>query len=614
MSAELMEHPVGSDELKITELQALASAPIGLAVTSLAGSLRYANSTFGEFFNFDPAAHLGDDIREITRKRIGENLLMSVAREGGVRQVGFLVDGNRMLLCSARRVMHGPFPIFLSLVVQDISELSRDFDNRFEVLREQLDGCGVRGVWNWTMRIYDAENIGSNPIAWISSDASAFGSAFEPKTFSCLMQRMAPHCRARVAAEVARAIETRSRYVVDYEIVGRDGSVRRMRSAGRYLELTHSAARRLVGIEMELQPQRSNEGSDELHRELLEQMELPVLSIDRHMRYRYFNSAFESFAHSVGYQAVELDQPVLNTVSDPVRRRRLAEVLARVMKGEPAVYETKYYDDRGEVYLWMDFHFTPTRDASGAVDGAMAVGYDVSPLKRANLYHKLLNAEVKQRLDHRTASIDAANRDLSNQVAAMCGDLRARLEELKGAMKTQSTAAAIADMEARIGQLAALSSIGLRRPEPRKIDMNRLVREVLRELGNLLGERTVEFDIASLPHVVADRALVRQVFQSLLSNAIKFTRGCPSARIRVWTAVEEGTTVWSVSDNGIGFDPREGDEMFHTFARRGTKPRGVGLSVAWRAIQQLDGRLWCDSSPGQGATFHFTIGQQELAN
>jgi signal transduction histidine kinase len=623
MSAELLEYSAESEGSQVTELEALGTAPIGVAVTSLAGSLRYANDAFGLLFNAS-AVHVGGDIHEITRGLLQEEFLMSVAREGGTRQIVVTVDEHRVLLCTAKRVMHGPFPIYLSVVVQDISDLAGEYVARWQVLRQGLGGSGVAGPWNWTMLTVSTNDVCSNPVTWLSADAGAFGAGFEPKTFGDLLQRVQPHCRGRVLAEVSRAIETRGSYCVDYELMGRDGSLRYMRSMGCCSGSEHSTWR-LIGVEVELQARQPEEHRDGICRTLLEQMEVPVLSIDRRLRYRYFNSAFETFARSVGDHAVQIDEPVLGAVTCPGRRRRLADVLARVMKGEPSIYESEFADDRGEVYQWVDFHFKPTRDASGAIDGAVAVGYDVSPLKRANRYQKSLSAELRQRLEHRMANIDAANRDLSNRVASACDHLRRQLQEIRAMIGVEAAAAsgtenspphipaALAGMAAQIDALEELSDIALRRPEWRRIDMNRLIREILRDLGPMVEGRSVQFDIESLPHVVADRTLVRQVLFNLLSNAIKFTRGCPAPRVRVWaTATENGATTWSVADNGIGFDTKKVDEMFGAFVRRGTKPQGVGLSVAWRAIQQLDGRLWCESSPGQGATFRFTIGKQEL--
>jgi|GEM_PF-1647926 signal transduction histidine kinase len=123
--------------------------------------------------------------------------------------------------------------------------------------------------------------------------------------------------------------------------------------------------------------------------------------------------------------------------------------------------------------------------------------------------------------------------------------------------------------------------------------------------------RSIELDLEPLPDALADPALVKQIWQCLLSNAIKFTRSAAAPRIRVWSSTEDGVTIWSIADNGSGFDPAKTDALFGAFVRPRQKPQGVGLSIAWRAVTQMNGWLWCESTPGQGATFHFTLGSQE---
>jgi signal transduction histidine kinase len=617
---KLLNYSVELEE-PVAEREALGSAPGGIAVTSLAGSLRYANEAFGRFFDIDVAAHIGRDIRDIARGRLREDFLVSVARADGPRHTWIPLEEGRMLLCTAKRVLHGDFPIYLSMVVQDISDIAVEYRERWRVVREVLATRGIGGCWNWLMRPASAAELFNAPITWASPTETLFGKNLQPGTFHDFMQRVAPDCRERVVAEIARAVQARGSYSVDYELAGRDGSIRPMRSIGRYVEGTQSADGRLIGIEFEMQARAGDGECDDASSRLLEHLELPVVSIERDLTCRYVNPAFAAFAGRAGDRVPQVDRPFLDAVADPAQRRRLSGILLRALKGESSIFEREIPDPHGEVCQWIDFHCTPIHGASGTIEGAMIVGHDVSPLRRANRYHQHLNGELRQRLEYRAAKIDAANRDLSNRVVIACDDLRGDLKELRtmigtpdagasGEGSSQRILAALSSMESRLQGLATLAGLGVRRPQRRRIDMNRLVRDVLHDLGALLEGRSVQLDIGALPHVEADRTLVRQVLQSLLSNAIKFTRGCADARIRVWAAVEDETTVWSVADNGAGFDMKHADELFSAFVHHGMKPRGTGLSIAWRAIQQLDGRLWCESSPGQGAIFHFTIGNQ----
>lgn len=594
----------------------LADVPAGIGVTSLAGSLLFANDAFRRLFEFDAdAAQNSGDIRLLTRGALNEEFLLSVAREGGQQQRRVCFDaerGHRQLLCTAKRIMHGAFPIYLTVVVQDMTDVTAGHRKQLRTLTELLDAQGLMRSCSWMMTINEAPGCSDHPMLWAPRSDILFGPRPPPPTFRDFVQRISSEHREELVAAVSSAIETRGEYCVDYELSASDGSVRRIRSSGRYLEDADTARRRLIGAEIDITNQHTESDRSSLAGTLLEHMEMPVMLMDRRCRYQYFNPTYAAMIKNANGTVPQVGEPVLHSVIDPERRRLLADVLARVMQGEPRVFESEFLDERGEVSKWIDFHFKPIEDASGA----MVLGCDVSPLKRANLRHQYLNAELRLRMERRAAKIDAANRDLSNRVAQACDTLRSELQTLRASLDAGSQTqpvAALASMEACLEGLSRLASVGVRTPERRSVDMNRLVREARRDLALLLEGRAIEFDIDRLPNVTADPVLLRQVLHSLLSNAVAATRGCQTARIRIWATEEQGATVWSVADNGIGFDMQDADVMFSAFARRGAKPRGVGLSVAWRAIQQLNGRLWCESSPGQGATFHFILGHQDPA-
>jgi signal transduction histidine kinase len=112
-----------------------------------------------------------------------------------------------------------------------------------------------------------------------------------------------------------------------------------------------------------------------------------------------------------------------------------------------------------------------------------------------------------------------------------------------------------------------------------------------------------------LPKVMADESQMTQVLQNLMGNAIKFNDKDP--RIHV-SAVDEGSEwKFSVKDNGIGIDPKFNDRIFKIFQRLHGRDNhegtGVGLALCKRIVERHGGRIWVDSSPGKGSTFHFTV-------
>lgn len=135
--------------------------------------------------------------------------------------------------------------------------------------------------------------------------------------------------------------------------------------------------------------------------------------------------------------------------------------------------------------------------------------------------------------------------------------------------------------------------------------------EVYNELKNLEPERNIHLNIQSLPQVYGDRVLIRLLISNILSNAIKYTRNKPTAIIDVQSSEVGNEYVFSVSDNGVGFDMKYSSRLFGVFQRLHTKDEfegsGVGLAICQRILKRHKGRAWMKGEINNGATFYFTL-------
>lgn len=197
------------------------------------------------------------------------------------------------------------------------------------------------------------------------------------------------------------------------------------------------------------------------------------------------------------------------------------------------------------------------------------------------------------------------------------------------------------EMEELLNGVLAYSRL-LRQPLHREVvDIRAIAREAYDELGLGQAGRQVDFTTGDMPVCNADRALLKQVFVILLSNAVKFTRirevarievGCVTSDARRVTGGKEHPTndvpsldtrhpasvTFFVRDNGVGFDSQRATKLFSLF-RRYHHPddypgRGVGLAIAARIVKAHRGRIWAEAAEGRGASFFFTLGDASDAD
>jgi two-component system sensor histidine kinase/response regulator len=158
--------------------------------------------------------------------------------------------------------------------------------------------------------------------------------------------------------------------------------------------------------------------------------------------------------------------------------------------------------------------------------------------------------------------------------------------------------------------LLAYGRIGTRGYEFRTTSSEAALSATLQNLAAAIRESDAVIRSGPLPAVWADPAQLQQVFQHLVGNAIKFRH---SRRPEIQVSGEELGAEWHfwVADNGIGIDPRYADQIFQVFqqlhAREDYPGTGIGLPICRKIAERHGGRIWVESQPGQGTTFHFTI-------
>jgi signal transduction histidine kinase len=241
---------------------------------------------------------------------------------------------------------------------------------------------------------------------------------------------------------------------------------------------------------------------------------------------------------------------------------------------------------------------------------------------------RLLNAVLEQRVTERTTQLEIANQEMEAFCYSVSHDLRAPLRHIDGFSKIlledfgakmepdavhclNRIQAAIRNMGQLVDDLLNLSRVTRADVATRPVALADVLNSVLIDLEPDMAGRKITWRIGALPVVQGDPRLLKQVLMNLLANAVKFTRRCGEAIIEVDQRSDERETVITVRDNGVGFNMKYADKLFGVFQRLHTTEQfegtGVGLATVQRIVQKHGGRVWAESQPERGASFHFTV-------
>lgn len=326
----------------------------------------------------------------------------------------------------------------------------------------------------------------------------------------------------------------------------------------------------------------------------------------------------EGFLHLLGLSAAE-STPIFP--QDSLVLRTLVETPSR---SQPTLKWVRPTDGES---IWLQIHSVVTQQhGQTVIDGLV---YDITDqTQSANALHQR-NQTLEQWVENRTIQIQAINQELETFAFSISHDLRSPIRQINGfvSLLKQSmeslprdatiwhylqTIEKLAERSRRmIDDLLHFSRTGRTEMQITTVNMARLVYEICSLVKMQLRDYEIVWHIADLPEVQGDRDLLRQVWQNLIDNAVKYSSSNPCIEIEIGARSTTHETIFFVRDQGIGFDMQYADRLFGVFQRLPNAltidGSGVGLANVQRIVRRHGGRVWAESAIDAGATFYFSI-------
>ena len=326
--------------------------------------------------------------------------------------------------------------------------------------------------------------------------------------------------------------------------------------------------------------------------------------------------------HELGHGGmVDTSDPRLPALLEERRAKGQARGELQMRRGDGSLFECELSSS-----VFLDLNNEPCSNI---------VLRDITDRKSAEERIARVNSELEQRVQERTAQLRASSHELQEFAYSVAHDLRQPFIAIGGfvgllerAVKDDRAQHYITRIKTGVNQagkltdalldLASLSRVEIRL---REVDLSALAQDVMNKLQKKDPDRKCQVHIEPGLRDQADPALIGQVLEELLNNAWKFSSRQDCSKIS-FTRQAPGPdaadigNAYVVSDNGVGFDMAHADKLFWSFQRLHSPQEfpGTGghLAKVQRIVSRHDGRIWAKSTPGEGASFYFTLGSGHL--
>jgi len=432
---------------------------------------------------------------------------------------------------------------------------------------------------------------------------------------ACFVQHVDPRDRKPVEAALKMFREGKPGPKLDYRIVGDDHRERWIESAWVVERNPLGKARRSFLTNLDVTDRKRAQDqlreSEERFRQLADSMPQMVWTARADGEVDYYNARWHEFTGfgPEKYGDLKNWEPILHP-EDFVRTVESWKECLR--NGDPHRVEYRFWDRRTNRYSWHLGRALPFRDDGGTIMKWIGTCTEIDEQKRTEEDLRRAN----QALEHFAF---AASHDLQEplrNVAVYTQLLRKRYGSSIGGQANDFMQVIIDGaqrMSRLVSDLLAYTSVaGLDREPIGTVDTEKLFEQVSADLHQVIRERRAEVTHDPLPRVYVKDVHLRQLFQNLIGNALKYQEDETPPKVHVTALKVDGQWQFSVIDNGIGISPEYQEQVFGVFRRLHVNEgkyagTGIGLAICQRIVERYGGRIWVESKLGAGATFYFTL-------
>ncbi|MCG8701741.1 MAG: PAS domain S-box protein [Bacteroidales bacterium] len=279
--------------------------------------------------------------------------------------------------------------------------------------------------------------------------------------------------------------------------------------------------------------------------------------------------------------------------------------------------------------VWLEINGYPLLNSASEITEIVISLFDITERYLITEERKQMNKRLENQVKERTAQLIQANKDLESFAYSVSHDLRAPIRHINGFVHLlksslpseddkvnnyiQKITASSNNMSTMIDELLQFSKLGRANITSKKVDLNSCIRDIIAQFKPDYESRIIKWDIKKLPDIHGEPALLKLVFENLISNAIKYTSKKEEAVIEIGQVEksEPGKVGIYIKDNGAGFDMAYKDKLFGVFQRLHKKEEfegvGIGLANVKQIIKKHDGEIYAESALNKGATFYITL-------